>query len=84
LALEGVPNVALMALATDGVDGPTDAAGALISGETGSALRRLGVDPERALANNDAYRALDAVRGLLRPGPTDTNLNDLVVGLVYP
>ena len=84
LAMEGVPNVALMALATDGVDGPTDAAGAVISGETVPALRKSGIDPERALANNDAYRALDAVRGLLRPGPTGTNLNDLVVGLVYP
>lgn len=84
LALEGVPNIALMALATDGVDGPTDAAGAVISGETVPALRTSGIDPKRALTNNDAYRALDAVEGLLRPGPTGTNLNDLVVGLVYP
>jgi hydroxypyruvate reductase len=84
LSLESTPNIALMALATDGVDGPTDAAGALISGDTVPALRRLGVDPERSLANNDAYHALDAVGELLRPGPTGTNLNDVVVGLVYP
>ncbi len=84
LAIEAMPNIALMALATDGVDGPTDAAGALINGETVPALRQMGFDPEYALANNDTYRVLDAVGELLRPGPTGTNLNDLVVGLVYP
>jgi glycerate 2-kinase len=84
LAIEGVPNIVLMALATDGVDGPTDAAGALISGVTVPALRHMGLEPEHALANNDAYRVLNAAGGLLRPGPTGTNLNDLVVGLVYP
>lgn len=83
LALEGVPGVAVMALATDGVDGPTDAAGALVSGESATHARRLGFDPLAALEANDSYSVLDALGALLRTGMTGTNLNDLVVGLIY-
>jgi hydroxypyruvate reductase len=83
LALEGVAGVAVMALATDGVDGPTDAAGAVVSGESAARARLLGFDPLAALEANDAYPALDALGALLRTGMTGTNLNDLVVGLIY-
>ena len=82
LALEGVPDVLLMALATDGTDGPTDAAGAIVDGGTAARARALGLDPLAALANNDAYPLLDAVGALLRTGPTGTNVNDLLVILV--
>lgn len=82
LALEGLPGVALMALATDGTDGPTDAAGALVDGTTIGAARSLGLDPVAALANNDAYPLLEAVGALLLTGPTGTNVNDLLVVLV--
>jgi hydroxypyruvate reductase len=71
----------LMSLATDGVDGPTDAAGAVVSGETASKARALGFQPEQALAHNDAYPLLQAVGALIQTGPTGTNLMDLVVGL---
>ena len=83
LALEGSAGVALMSLATDGVDGPTDAAGAVVSGESAARMRALGVDPGTALAENDAYAALQACEALIHTGPTGTNLNDLVVGLAY-
>jgi glycerate 2-kinase len=83
-SLEGVPQVAVMTLATDGIDGPTDAAGAVITGKTIPKARALGFDPETALAENNAYPLLDATESLLRTGPTGTNLNDLVLGLVYP
>ena len=72
-----------MALATDGVDGPTDAAGAVVSGESARRARRLGLDPLAALQANGAYRVLDALGALLGTGMTGTNLNDLNVGLVY-
>ena len=84
LEMEGAPAVALMALATDGVDGPTDAAGAIVTGETASRLRAEGVDPAAALETNDSYPALDKVGALIRTGPTGTNVNDVVVVLKYP
>ena len=83
MVLDGAPNVALMALATDGMDGPTDAAGAIITGETVQRMHALGTDPQVTLAENDAYPALQACSALIHTGPTGTNVNDLVVGLVY-
>jgi glycerate 2-kinase len=83
IALEGMPRAVLMSLATDGVDGPTDAAGAVITGETAGAARQSGIDLKAALADNDAYPCLDSLGALIRTGPTGTNLNDIVVGLVY-
>ncbi len=77
LALAGTPDVALVALATDGGDGPTDAAGAVASGDTVRRARALGLDPAAHLARNDAYPFFEAIDDLLRPGPTTTNVNDL-------
>jgi glycerate 2-kinase len=77
-ALAGEPAV-LLAAGTDGVDGPTDAAGACVDG--GTIARAAGVDPERALAATDSHRALLASGDLLRTGPTGTNVADVVVGL---
>jgi glycerate-2-kinase len=75
------PVVALLAAGTDGRDGPTDAAGAIVGGHTWSAIGRAGRDPERDLAAHDAYRALDAAGALLRPGLTGTNVMDVVIGV---
>ena len=72
-----------MALATDGVDGPTDAAGAVVTGETLALARAQGFDPGRALADNDSYPLLDAAGALLRSGPTGTNVSDLLAGLAW-
>lgn len=82
LALERDVGITIAALATDGVDGPTDAAGAIIDGRTAGRSRGAGVDPTAALANDDAYPALDAAGALVRTGPSGTNVNDLVLALV--
>jgi glycerate 2-kinase len=75
--LAGLADVALVALATDGGDGPTDAAGAVATGETAARARALGLDPAAHLARNDAYPFFAALDDLLLPGPTATNVNDL-------
>jgi glycerate 2-kinase len=82
LALEGLPDVALLALATDGTDGPTDAAGASVDGRTAESARAAGWDPVATLADNNAYPLLEATGALLRTGPTGTNVNDITVLLV--
>jgi glycerate 2-kinase len=82
LVLANAPRgIALMAAGTDGRDGPTDAAGAIVDGRTWSAIASAGRDPARDLAAHDAYRALDAAEALLRPGLTGTNVMDVVIGV---
>ncbi len=83
LALEGAPSRAVLSFATDGRDGPTDAAGAVVTGETAANIRAAGLELEEHLKENNAYPALDAADALIKTGPTGTNVNDLVVGLVY-
>jgi hydroxypyruvate reductase len=80
--LEGMEGWAALAVDTDGNDGPTDAAGGLVTGETTTAIREGGVDPAEALAENDAYHALEAGDALVSTGSTGTNVNDLRVVLV--
>jgi glycerate-2-kinase len=75
---------ALLAAGTDGRDGPTDAAGAIVDQDTWGAIRRAGRDPERDLASHDSYRALDSAGALLRTGLTGTNVMDVVIGLCSP
>ncbi len=82
--LAGQPGVMLVTLATDGEDGPTDAAGAVVTGETLSRARALGLDPAAHLARNDAYRFFAPLGALLRPGPTGTNVNDLTFLFGFP
>ena len=79
--MEARPGAALLAAGTDGRDGPTDAAGAIVDGDTWNAIRRAGRDPQRDLGAHDAYRALDAANALLRPGLTGTNVMDVVIGI---
>jgi hydroxypyruvate reductase len=82
LALDGVEGWAAFAADTDGGDGPTEAAGGLVTGATAGRIRDGGIDPEDALENNDAYAALEVAGALLFTGPTGTNVNDLRVALV--
>ncbi len=77
--LAGFERVFLIALATDGEDGPTDAAGAVVSGETRRRSQDLGMDPEEYLRENDAYAYFEALGDLIRIGSTGTNVNDLVL-----
>ena len=83
LALAAVPHLAgvegslLVTLATDGEDGPTGAAGAVVTGETEARAAALGMDAAAYLANNNAYPFFDALGDLLKTGATGTNVNDL-------
>ena len=79
IAVEGDGDLLVAALATDGVDGPTTAAGALVDGATVLRARERGFDPGASLANNDAYPLLAAAGDLLVTGPTGTNVADLAV-----
>jgi glycerate 2-kinase len=78
------PNSGIVILSggTDGEDGPTDAAGAWMDHELIEAARRLGLDPADYLRRNDAYHFFDPLGGLIRTGPTHTNVCDLRVVLV--
>jgi glycerate 2-kinase len=84
LALQGWgSDVAVVCLATDGTDGPTDAAGAVVTGETIARAQALGLAPEASLADNDAYAFFQVLGDLLRTGPTRTNVNDLTLVLAF-
>lgn len=76
--LEGVPNCLFVTLATDGEDGPTDAAGGIIDGETIHKGFLQGLDAVDYLENNDAYTYLERTGCLLKTGSTGTNVNDLI------
>ena len=76
--LDGLQNAMLISLATDGDDGPTDAAGAVVTGETAQRAVALGLDATGHLSRNDAYPFFNALDDLIRTGPTGTNVNDLV------
>jgi glycerate 2-kinase len=79
----GLPRVSVAAIATDGTDGPTEVAGAVISGETWSRAGQMGIDFERALARNDTYGALKRLNCQVTTGPTGTNVNDLYLLFLF-
>jgi glycerate-2-kinase len=81
LDLAAHDHLAVLAAGTDGTDGPTDAAGALIDAGTVARGRAAGQDPGRALADNDAHAFLKASGDLIVTGPTNTNLLDLYLVL---
>ena len=83
ICLEGIDDVAVVCLATDGTDGPTDASGALADGRTVARAREMGLDPWDHLARNDAYRFFAPLDDLLLTGPTNTNVNDLSFVFVW-
>lgn len=81
--LSGEPDVALVAIGTDGEDGPTDAAGAVVTGDTLWRATEKGLDPQSYLQNNDAYHFFEALDDLVKTGPTGTNVNDLAFLFVF-
>ena len=75
-------NAVVLAVDTDGTDGPTDAAGGIVDGKTLEGLKKAGIDVEEVLRRHDAYRALERVGALLKTGPTGTNVNSLVIAII--
>ncbi len=81
--LTGLEDVMLVSLATDGEDGPTDAAGAVATGESLQRAETLGLDAAGHLSRNDAYPFFDGLGDLIRSGPSGTNVNDLVLMFAF-
>ena len=84
LAIEGMKETVVLAAGTDGTDGPTDAAGAIVDGTSAARARAQGVDPIARLAENDSHPVLAGLGDLVVTGPTNTNLLDLYLLLVGP
>ncbi len=82
--LAGAAGWSLLSAGTDGIDGPTDAAGAFVNGQTLARARRKNLDPAQFLRNNDTYTFFAALGDLFRPGPTGTNVMDIKIALVDP
>lgn len=88
LALAAAPGIAGMkdtvvfSVGSDGTDGPTDAAGGMVDGQTEEKLTQAGLSVHQVLGDNDAYHALERVGGLIHTGPTGTNVNDVALVLL--
>lgn len=80
--IEGIEGITLLSAGTDGSDGPTDAAGAIVDGQTLIKARSLGLDPQKYLNNNDSYNYFKEIDGLLITGPTGTNVMDIQIMIV--
>jgi hydroxypyruvate reductase len=80
IELAGHADAALLSAGTDGTDGPTDDAGALVDGTTLERIRDAGLDAERGLRGADSGTLLEASGDLIRTGPTGTNVMDLILG----
>jgi len=75
-------NVAVLSAGSDGIDGPTDAAGAFVDGTSLARARERGLDPEAARADNDSYTFFASLGDLFRCGPTGTNVMDVKIALL--
>ncbi len=80
--IDGLPNTLIFSVGSDGTDGPTDAAGGLVTGEFAARCREKGLSIAKTLADNDAYNLLRQTDGLIVTGPTGTNVCDLTMLLV--
>jgi glycerate-2-kinase len=82
LEVAGKKDIVLLSAGTDGTDGPTDAAGAIVTGETIERATSLKLDPRAYLVNNDSYTFFSKTGELLITGPTGTNVMDLQIILI--
>lgn len=80
--IAGESRIAMISVGSDGTDGPTDAAGGYVDGDSYGQLQTIGIDYDRVLNNNDAYHGLSAIDGLIFTGPTGTNVNDVAIVLI--
>ena len=81
--LAGLEGVLVLSAGTDGTDGPTDAAGAFVDGGTSKRARKLGLEPDDYLRENDSYNFFRALGDLFVTGPTGTNVMDLQIALIF-
>ncbi len=82
LMVQGIDGISFLSAGTDGTDGPTDAAGAFVNGKTVTQARRLGMDPENYLRNNDSYNFFKEINSLFITGPTETNVMDIQMVII--
>lgn len=79
--ISGMKNIVILSAGSDGTDGPTDAAGAIVDTMTWEKISMAGAEPGKLLDENDSYTALSLSESLFRTGPTGTNVNDLILFL---
>jgi len=82
IEIEGVDGITLLSAGTDGTDGPTDAAGAIVNGRTVLNAKEIGLNPQDYLNNNDSYNFFKKTGELFITGPTGTNVMDMQLILV--
>lgn len=82
LEIDGLPGAYVASMGTDGVDGPTKAAGAVADGALVQRARNAGVDPVAFLRHNDSNSFFKRIGGLIVTGPTGTNVNDIMIVMV--
>ncbi|GBE04256.1 putative hydroxypyruvate reductase [bacterium BMS3Abin09] len=82
MEVEGIESITMLSAGTDGTDGPTDAAGAMVNGETIESARGLGLDPEKYLEENDSYNFFNKMGSLIITGPTGTNVMDIQIVII--
>ena len=82
MEIEGIEGITFLSAGTDGTDGPTDAAGAIVDGKTIGRAKSLGLNPQEYLDNNDSYNFFKQIDSLLITGPTGTNVMDLQIILI--
>jgi glycerate 2-kinase len=82
MAIDGWEGISMFSAGTDGTDGPTDAAGAIVDGTTCRRAREAALDPNASLMENDSYSFLESLGDLLKTGPTRTNVMDIICMLI--
>lgn len=82
IKIEGIKGITLLSAGTDGTDGPTDAAGAIVDGQTITKSKAIGLDPEEYLRNNDSYNFFKKIGDFFITGPTGTNVMDIQIAII--
>jgi glycerate-2-kinase len=82
MEIEGIDGITLLSAGTDGTDGPTDAAGAIVNGNTIAKAMAMGVDPGEYLRNNNSYAFFKKIDELFVTGPTGTNVMDIQIVII--
>lgn len=82
ITLQSHPHITILSAGTDGTDGPTDAAGAVVNAAIMQQATAMGLDPFKYLENNDAYHFFEQTGGLIKTGPTQTNVMDVMLAII--